>query len=246
MRWRFGAWAISLAAVVTCACSDRRTDQKTSAEPAKPAKSSEPQAQSWFFAGNAEVIPGTAIALVPIQSSTESHGWRADLESSSSGGGDSSPDTWNLAFADLSTGETRLLWDRQALILNFEVVTRDGASESPVGVGVLMDVVEKDTDGDNALTAEDGSRAYLADVAGKSLAALTPDGTQLVNWEYDQGAKAAILRVRLDSDHDRVFSDDDETVLMRYAFGSAGEAQPLLDQGLVDRARAIATPRKDK
>lgn len=242
MRWPFSAWAILLASAVACACSDRRTDQKTSAE---PDKASESQVQSWFFAGTPELVPGTSIALVPIQSSTESHGWKADLESSSSGG-DSSPDTWNLAFADLSTGETRLLWDRQALILNFEVVTKDGASESPVGVGVLMDVVEKDTDGDRALTSEDGSRAYLADVAGKTLSVLTPDGTQLVNWQYDQDAKAVILRVRLDSDHDHVFSDDDDTVLMRYAFGSTGEAQPLIDQSLVDRARAIAMPRKAK
>lgn len=244
MQRPFGAWTILLAAAVACACSERRADRKTSPEPAKPARPSESQEQPSFFAGTPELIPGTAFALVPIQSSPESHGWKPDLGGNS--GGDSSPDTWNLAFADLSTGETRLLWDHRALILNFEVATRDGASESPVGVGVLMDVVEKDTDGNNALTAEDGSRAYLADVAGKSLAALTPDGTQLVDWQYDQDAKAVILRVRLDSDHDRVFSDDDATVLMRYVFGSAGEAQPLLDQSLFDRARAIAMPRKDK
>lgn len=244
MRWPFGAWTILLATVITSACSERRTDQKPSSEPAKEAGSSESQAQPSFFAGTPELIPGTAFALVPIQSSTESHGWKPDLGGSSSG--DSSPDTWNLAFADLSTGETHLLWDRRALILNFEVATRDGASESPVAVGVLMDVVEEDTDGNGALTAEDGSRAYLADVAGKSLAALTPDGTQLVNWQYDQDAKAVILRVRLDSDHDRVFSEDDATVLMRYAFGSAGEAQPLLDRSLIGRAREIAMPRKGK
>ena len=245
MKWPFGAWAICLVAILACACSDRRTDQKSSPEPARQAKSSDSQAQPSFFAGTPEVIPGTATALVPIQSSTESHGWKADLDSSSSGG-DASPDTWNFAFADLSTGQTHLLWDRPALILNYEVVTRDGASASPVGVGVLMDVVEKDTDGDGALTAEDGSRAYLADVAGKSLAALTPDGTQLVNWQYDHDARAVILRVRLDSDRDRVFSDDDQTALLRFAIGSAGEAQPLIEQGLVDRARAIARPRKDK
>ena len=159
------------------------------------------------------------------------------------------PMIWNnLILYDTAKRESTLLFDRR-VVLTRVMYPAPHATGWPERL-LLMGVVERDTDGDGLLTADDAATAYAALSDGTKLTALTPAG---VDWQgvdeslstsrRDEVELGMVLRGRFDADGNGEF-DDERDEERYYEFRPGDEewvAVPLIPEDVRERAVDIVT-----
>lgn len=80
---------------------------------------------------------------------------------------------------------------------------------------LLFHIIDSDTSADGKLDGEDAITGYLSNLGGKSLQAITPPDTQLMNWVFDEKSGAIFVTIRKDSDGDRKFTQKDNIDFVR-------------------------------
>ena len=114
------------------------------------------------------------------------------------------PTCSNVVFVHRATGKASVLLDRRAVITQLyypyeEALKSDRSAKMPKVL--LLGLVDADTNGDGRMNEDDAVTGYLADLAGQHLTPITPPGTQLLDWEFDERSASVIARVRIDSQH---------------------------------------------
>lgn len=133
---------------------------------------------------------------------------------------------WNILFYNLRTGQSRLLADRQKLLITaYSGVNPDNSlPQSRAGKALYYSVIIDDTDHDGKLTDEDPTYLFASDQSGENFRQLSPKGVSVTNWQRHAATGKILLQTLLDSNHDHKFGAGDEA--MPYVVGDATARQP--------------------
>ena len=101
---------------------------------------------------------------------------------------------------------------------------------------LLWRVVESDTSGAGVLDRRDAARAYVTDVDGSGLRALTPAGHHAKEFVYRQRGFTLLVSAIRDVDGNGQFTSGDDLTWYRYRAGTAGPAVPLVGAAAVEEA----------
>lgn len=205
--------------------------------------------------GSLLAIPGSRTRIIPFTRES-SIGWFGDSDHFAEGGvsafRSAVPDNrsrssaasvmsrkirWhNAALHDFRSGEQWTLLSERGVLSRYwmhvhpvpimetagEVLTHVAAST------LIFAATTSDTNGDQRLDDLDEVRALATDGNGRNPRFVTPEGTQLVDVQFDDELNVAILMVRVDLNGDDEFSEDEPPRPFVYELGG-DQAKPLLE-----------------
>ena len=126
----------------------------------------------------------------------------------------------NLIFYHKFNDATHLLLNQTAIINQFEYLLPPGFPNQlkPLPSGqpqpnvpgteqlepeyLFYKIIPQDTNEDGTLNGNDAILGYLSDLSGKNLQQITPEKTQLQNWEYLPQQQLILLKIKRDSHKD--------------------------------------------
>lgn len=178
-------------------------------------------------------LKGTDTLLVPVeglpQESEEPHGI-----GSYSKGAPNVP-LFNLLFVDAKTLASRPLLTRKSLILRYDTLEDEEGGRSARVDGLVVSVVDSDTNGNGRLDEGDEARIWLCDASGRNLRAVTSPGTTCASWHYDSLRRTIYLVVETGSGSRKAGSAE---VLVVPIDGSQ-PARPLASKAQMDDLRNL-------
>ena len=217
--------------------------------------------------GEPFVLHGTELVLVPYSVvrpeekskffvnlsdalSFSSGSWSGGSFSFSAGGGgfyrQTSGTHWNNLLAyDKRTGDTRLLLDRRAVIVQalFSNAAEEGRRDAskappPPPQHALLAIAETDTNGDRYINGEDATVLFHVSLPELSLTPISPAGGQFDDITPDFGGRVLYVRSRTDTNGDRKFTSTDDAVIARVDLASPGFT-PIIPEHLRRRAFSV-------
>ncbi len=111
---------------------------------------------------------------------------------------------YNLIFYSKKDTSTNALLEKKAIIKSFDLIEKKAIGK-PIKRFWLYRIIEKDTNKDKKLNYQDATIGYLSDLSGRNLQQITPDNTQLNNWNVVQSTGAIFLEITQDTDNDQKF-----------------------------------------
>lgn len=122
----------------------------------------------------------------------------------------------NVIFYNKNSGRSHLLLNKKAVISSFYFpYEKENEKDKPCKKFLLFGISDKDTNGDGIINEKDAIIGYVSDLVGQQLQQITPENTQLIDWRFDKNIDAIFVRVKKDSDNDKVFSDRDNISVLR-------------------------------
>ncbi len=182
---------------------------KTEQAPGPPAEPSFP-----------EQLVGTDTRIIAMDVSSESRG-RMKF---SSGSGEERF-CRNLIFQNTRTHESRTLFEKPTLILRREVLreasTKDHIHEEERAYGLLLEIVDSDTNQDGRINAEDASRLVFTGIDGAKVVPVSAPGDRIRSWELASAQKRVYFKKA-------PTAPEKQPVLMEAALPPTGAATPVL------------------
>ena len=111
---------------------------------------------------------------------------------------------YNLIFYSKKDASTNTLLDKKAIIKSFDLIEKKTIGQ-PVKRFWLYRIIEEDTNKDKKLDYRDATIGYLSDLSGRNLQQITPDNTQLNDWNIVQSTGAIFLEITKDTDNDKKY-----------------------------------------
>lgn len=178
-------------------------------------------------------MKGTDTLLVPVEGLPQEPEEPRGIGSYSKGA--PSVPLFNLLFVDAKTQASRPLLARKSLILRYDTL-EDGEEGRNARVdGLLVSIVDADTNGNGRLDEGDDARIWLCDASGRNLRAVTTTGTTCANWHYDSLRRTVYLVVESRNGSRKAESAE---VLMVPIDGSQ-PAHPLASKVQMDELRNL-------
>lgn len=127
------------------------------------------------------------------------------------------PDTpksnfWNLLFYDSTTGQSHLLSERKMLFrsndYSYGNLGNDYLTNQPHHLFYKIRVDDFNKDGN--LSSTDPLYLFVSDKKGNGFRQISPDGYNLISWEYIKSTKKVIMILAKDSDGNLKFEESDE------------------------------------
>lgn len=143
--------------------------------------------------GLPDALKGTDLLLVPVEGLP--HEAEEPRGLGSYGKGAPTAPLFNLLFVDARTQASHPLLAQKGLILHHEVLVDRGEAKDERTVGLLIRLVDADTNGNGRLDEEDGARIWLCDASGRNLRAVTQPETACRRWHYDSTHRTVYLVV---------------------------------------------------
>ena len=142
----------------------------------------------------------------------------------------------NLIFYHKFNDATHLLLNQTAIINQFEYLLPPGFPNQlkPLPSGqpqpnvpgteqlepeyLFYKIIPQDTNEDGTLNGNDAILGYLSDLSGKNLQQITPEKTQLQNWEYLPQQQLILLKIKRDSHKDEKFIFEKHDEILGYFY----------------------------
>lgn len=150
----------------------------------------------------------------------------------------------NLLVYDKRTGDTRLLLDRRAVIVQALFANpADGggdhkSQQPPPPQHALLAIAETDSNGDRYINGEDATVLYHVALPTLSLTPISPAGGQFDDITPDFGGRVLYVRSRVDTNGDRKFTSIDDAVIARVDLTTPGFT-PIIPDELRKRAFSV-------
>jgi hypothetical protein len=115
-----------------------------------------------------------------------------------------------------------------------------GMVEKPVQAQYLLfGIVEEDTNKDGFLTELDAITAYVSDLAGQNMRSISPKGTQMLSWNFDELGQTVFLTIVEDTNADCRFDITDQARMIAVDLVSGREKQPVVDGKVIDKVKSL-------
>ncbi|WP_243285990.1 hypothetical protein [Geothrix terrae] len=178
-------------------------------------------------------LKGTDTLLVPVEGLPQESEEPRGIGSYSK----SSPNVplFNLLFVDAKTLASRPLLARKSLILRYDTLEDGEEGRSARVDGLLVSIVDSDTNGNGRLDEGDEARIWLCDASGRNLRAVTTPGTTCANWHYDSLRRTVYLVVETRSDARKAESAD----VLAVPIEGSQPARPLASKPQMDELRNL-------
>ncbi|HJV38849.1 MAG TPA: hypothetical protein VJ528_08435 [Geothrix sp.] len=178
-------------------------------------------------------LKGTDTLLVPVEGLPQESEEPRGIGSYSKG----APNVplFNLLFVDAKTLASRPLLARKSLILRYDTLEDGEEGRSARVDGLLVSIVDTDTNGNGRLDEGDEARIWLCDASGRNLRAVTAAGTTCANWQYDSLRRTAYLVVETRSEARKAESAE----VLAVPIDGAQPARPLASKAQMDELRNL-------
>jgi len=177
-------------------------------------------------------LNGTDTLLVPVEGLLKTMEEPRGFGSYSKGGPEAP--LFNLLFVDARTRASQALLNGKGLITHYDVL-EDDRSPSAKAVGLVLRIVESDTNGNGRLDDGDEDRVYLCDTSGKNLRVVSPADNVCERFQYDAGRRTLYLLIH--SKGQPYGKGSTEAFLV--SLDGVQPAQPLVSKGQMDELRGI-------
>lgn len=178
-------------------------------------------------------LRGTGALLVPVEGLPREDDEPRGIGSYSKGAPDAP--LFNLLFVDAKTQASRPLLTRKSLILRYDILEDREDAKDAQTLGLLVRVVDTDTNQNGRLDAGDDSQVCLCDPLGRDLRVITPPGTACDNWQFDSARRMVYLLVGPRGESRASGS----TEVLMASLDGAQPAHPLVPKAQVDDLRAM-------
>jgi hypothetical protein len=145
----------------------------------------------------------------------------------------------NIIFYDKKSNETHLLLQQPAIISQFYFPVFDKEYEGKKFYFILLGVREYDSNADGYINADDAERLYISDLSGNNLVQVTPDNTQLVDWDIDMTTRTILMKVRFDSNKDHEFDAHDELEILKTSIDHPAQGEEILNKEIKANIKKI-------
>ncbi len=135
----------------------------------------------------------------------------------------------NLLFIDKKSGKTEKLLNERAYIgAVFFPEKKSQPEEKSRPTFILLKIGKVDTNGDGTINDKDALAGYLVGLDGKNLTQITPSGSNMSSWRYDQDSKKLFVQVVDDTDGDKKFTEEDRERILVVDTEKPGMGQELV------------------
>lgn len=178
-------------------------------------------------------LKGTDTLLVPVEGLPQEPEEPRGIGSYSKG----APNVplFNLLFVDAKTLASRPLLTRKSLILRYDTLEDGDEGRSARVDGLVVSIVDSDTNGNGRLDEGDEARIWLCDASGRNLRAVTATGTACANWHYDSLRRTVYLVVETRSDSRKAESAE----VLAVPLDGSQPARPLASKAQMDDLRNL-------
>lgn len=145
--------------------------------------------------GLPEKIQGTEFVLIPVEAMVDGRHGAGGGGFGSYSKGDSGAPLFNMVFLNSTTGISHTLLAKKALITRYEML-EERRGEAVKAAGLVLRMVEADTNGNGRLDPEDDDQIYLCDPTGKGMRALGPQDSICERWDFDASRRVLYVLTR--------------------------------------------------
>ena len=178
-------------------------------------------------------LKGTDTLLVPVEGLPQETEAPRGIGSYSKGA--PSAPLFNLLFVDAKTLASRPLLARKSLILRYDTLEDGEEGRSARVDGLVVSIVDSDTNGNGRLDEGDEARIWLCDVSGRNLHAVTAAGTTCGSWHYDSLRRTVYLVVETRNDSRKAGSAE----VLAVPLDGSQPARPLASKTQMDDLRNL-------
>jgi len=176
-------------------------------------------------------LKGTDTLLVPVEGLPQESEEPRGIGSYSKGA--PAVPLFNLLFVDAKTQATRPLLARKSLILRYDTLEAGEDAKTTRTDGLLVSLVDSDTNGNGRLDEGDEARIWLCDASGRNLHAITPAGSTCGSWHYDDLRRTVYLVVETRIGPEKAESTD----VLAVPIDGSQPARPLASKAQMDDLR---------
>jgi hypothetical protein len=137
----------------------------------------------------------------------------------------------NILFYELKTNKSYAVLKDTAHILSFAL-----HKEFPKPV-ILYRIVKKDFNQDSIYNSADPVMLFVSDLYGKNLVQLTPGDEKFIDYFFYPETNVILVKTIIDSNHDKIFSESDETNFRSVNIKEPSAAQEIFTKSLKDSLR---------
>ncbi|MEO1430692.1 MAG: hypothetical protein AAFV71_16830 [Cyanobacteria bacterium J06633_8] len=141
---------------------------------------------------------------------------------------------YNLIFYSKKDASINTLLDKNAIIKSFDLIEKKTIGQ-PSKKFWLYRIIEQDTNKDNQLNYQDATIGYLSDLSGRNLQQITPNNTQLNDWNVVQSTGAIFLEITKDTNDDKKF---DTKSYIRVNLDNPGIGKEIISSDLENKIKS--------
>ena len=148
---------------------------------------------------------------------------------------------WNLLFYDTNTGQSHLLSERKMLLksndYSYGNLGNDYFINKPRNLFYKIRVDDHNQDGE--LTAVDPVYLFVSDKKGNGFRQISPDGYNLISWDYIKSTNKVIMILAKDSDGNLKFEESDEIKSFEVDLNTQGSASEIISGHLKNKFKLL-------
>lgn len=145
----------------------------------------------------------------------------------------------NIIFYNKKTDETHLLLQKPAVISQFYFPYYNKEYKGKKYWFMLLAIHEDDTNKDGYINNDDAEKVYISDLTGTKTTQIAPDSTQLIDWYIDEPTNNILMKIRLDSNHDKKYNFEDDIEILKTAITSPEIGKAIINQDIKDNIKKI-------
>ncbi|REC44634.1 hypothetical protein [Chryseobacterium pennipullorum] len=148
---------------------------------------------------------------------------------------------WNIIFLNSNTNEYHLLTEKKVLILNYDYKYNapDGINISKKTEHIFYNIRSEDYNNDKLLNEIDPIYLYVSDRFGKNLRQISPEGYSLNSWKYIQASNKIVMTATKDSNQNKLFDDNDETLTFEATLDQSEAPQEVFQPELKEKLKKL-------
>jgi hypothetical protein len=138
---------------------------------------------------------------------------------------------YNVIFYNKVTEEEYPLTDKRELINNF-YIPLNPSRDTVKSDFILFSTINEDYNDDGKIDNNDGEKVFVSDTNGKNKKQITADNINLLTWDFDTKYDIIFLVVKVDSDNDKRFTNEDDIKVLRTSISNPGIAIEVIRDSL--------------
>lgn len=145
----------------------------------------------------------------------------------------------NIIFYNKKTDSTYLLLQKPSVISQFYFPYYNKEYPGKKYWFMLFAVHEDDTNKDGFINSDDAEKVYISNLKGTKLTQIAPDSTQLIDWYIDESTNNILMKIKLDSNHDKKYNFDDDIEIIKTSITSPDTGKAIISQSIKENIKTI-------
>lgn len=147
---------------------------------------------------------------------------------------------WNIIFYNTTSGASHLLSDTMKLLVNDFGYNNPGQRDKLKSKSRLFfNLTVNDNNKDGLLDGDDPNYLFVTDKQGKNLQQVSPAGCDFFDWYVVENSDLIIMLVRVDSNKDQKFDEEDEKAAYRFDLANDSIPTEIVGPVVKDKLRNL-------